>query len=82
MQLYLFSFITFPQILFDGFQAEPANYTNANLSLPSFEFVDVLTADVSSSFSSHCAAFLKFLRVAPEFSTIGKQIEKNTQKAG
>lgn len=41
-----FSFIIFPQILYDGFQAESANIT-AGQSLPTFEFVDILTADVS-----------------------------------
>lgn len=46
------SFITFPQILYDGFQAETANFSDAsNDSLPSFEFVDLLTADVSDLFS-------------------------------
>lgn len=45
------SFITFPQILYNGFQAEAANSVTANQSdhqsLPSFAFVDILTADVS-----------------------------------
>lgn len=46
--IFLLSFITFPQILYDGFQAESANTsTSANQSLPSLEFVDILTADVS-----------------------------------
>lgn len=53
---FLFSFITFPQILYDGFQAESANITNANESLPSFEFVDILTADVSTT-TSFLASF-------------------------
>lgn len=43
--LIVFSFITFPQILYDGFQAEAKA---SNQSLPSFGFVDLLTADVSS----------------------------------
>jgi hypothetical protein len=47
--LLFFSFITFPQILYDGFQAESANISaTANQSLPSFEFVNILTGDVSS----------------------------------
>lgn len=40
------SFITFPQIIFDGFQAD-TNKIEANQSLPAFELVDILTADVS-----------------------------------
>jgi hypothetical protein len=47
---FRFSFITFPQILYDGFQAEPEIVSStANQSLPSFEFVDILTADVSQN---------------------------------
>lgn len=52
MQLFIFhfSFITFPQILFDGFQADN---TNVNQSLPNFEFINILTADVSNHFTPH-----------------------------
>lgn len=56
--LYIFifyiycSFIILPQILYDNFQASSSNHTatidSNNMSLPSFEFVDILTAEVSN----------------------------------
>lgn len=47
------SFIIFPQILFDGFQADTSNGTiGNNTSLPEFKFVDILTAEVSSTVPS------------------------------
>lgn len=63
-----FSFITFPQILYDGFQAEPANVSvSANQSsLPSFEFVDILTADVSQTILPWLY-FHSILQIAPQF---------------
>lgn len=72
---FLLSFITFPQILFDGFQAEPANTTNANQSLPSFELVDIFTADVSStSVPPFLHAFSKFCKLRLSLSTKVGQI--------
>lgn len=68
-----FSFITFPQILYDGFQADNVSSSIANQSLPeaNFEFFDLLTADVSEKLSLISLAFfsiLKFvLQIAPQF---------------
>jgi hypothetical protein len=44
--IHLYSFITFPQIIFDGYQADVGG---TNQSLPAFELVDILTADVSNN---------------------------------
>ncbi|KAL7027024.1 hypothetical protein ACKWTF_005263 [Chironomus riparius] len=47
--ILVFSFIILPQILYDNFQASSNNHTatvdSNNMSLPSFEFVDILTAE-------------------------------------
>lgn len=68
--LSLRSFIIFPQILYDGFQAQSANESTVNQSLPSFEFVDLLTADVSKVFSAFLSTSFK-LRLSS--SSIGYQ---------
>lgn len=74
MQFPNFSFITFPQILFDGFQAEPANDSVANQSLPNFEFGNLFTADVSRRFLFY---LLRILRIAPQFVPDWHTTKKN-----
>lgn len=62
LSLCFFSFIIFPQIIYDGFQAETiaGNETHSK-----FELVDILTGDVSLCFcalsfsiSEECLEFL------------------------
>lgn len=50
------SFIIFPQIIYDGFQADDTSAGNESLS-NSFEFVDILTGDVSECFARASALF-------------------------
>lgn len=50
------SFIIFPQIIYDGFQADDTSAGNESLS-NSFEFVDILTGDVSECFARVSALF-------------------------